>query len=384
MDTEEHINSPRDVPLVQSQSNRSSASSSGDSNTPTWSHIPITDREMLPSPRPPIYGDMEVNSNLVASGIYDNIFVPDSTPPPLLDPPPIPPSPDSILLDVMPPYNGHCGYTGSWEVENPLTLDSISPHGHWQRDARSTCTQISDPPTPDQQPSRNSNQRRDVMDLWDQATALHRENNRDAALKLFNRALDLYTKIIDDDDIIQLPTLGHIAWIFGAQGFHKKALELYNRTMAGYENNGGDDNLERLHIIHDVGLLFEKLKHRKTALKLFTRAQAGYKKTVGDDNPYTLNALHNIGHVYYDLDQIDDAISVYAQAFEGRKRVLGEEHTKTKQSFRCLYNARAARAWAKPVDILRLLNGGAVGPTTLDRILDGSMLSSKSIFPGHA
>ncbi|KAF8542418.1 Clr5 domain-containing protein, partial [Trichophaea hybrida] len=297
------------------------------SNTPVYD-APMTDQEELPLRRSPV---LEVNSNAILSGIYNHTFSSECTPLPTS----IPLSLDLTLPEVIALPIGHCEYTGPWEVA------AISPHKYRPRDARSTTTQNLAPPTPTagQKPTGNPSQRRVVMDLWNQATVLHRENNRDAALELFNRAFDLYTEIINDDDIAQLPTLAHIAWIFGAQGFHKKALELYNRIMAGYENKGGDDNLERLHIIHDVGLLFEKLKHHTTALRLFTRAQAGYKKIVGDNNPYTLNALHNIGHAYYKLDRIDEAISVYEQAFEGRKRVLGEDHIKTKESARRLANA---------------------------------------------
>ncbi len=200
------------------------------------------------------------------------------------------------------------------------------------------------------------------------------------ARKQQERALELFRRVLGDENLKTLETMDRLGATAEYQGKYAEAQGLYSQSLEIARRVLGPQNPETLVAMdglastyffqHDsakaellygevlearrrifgpehpltlramTGLASTYSNEGKVALaeELFTKIVEARQRTIGPEHPDTLNAMANLAGTYQKENKIAKATALYSQTLELQRRVLGPEHPKTVYSLMSLAN----------------------------------------------
>ena len=174
----------------------------------------------------------------------------------------------------------------------------------------------------------------------------------DKALDLNERTLQSRRTKLGEDHPNTLNSMGNLASTYGALGQHDKALDLNERTLQLRRAKLGQDHPDTLFSMGNLANTYGALGQNDKALMLNERTLQLMRSKLGEDHRDTLASMNNLASVYSVLGQRDKALVLHERTLQLRRAKLGDDHPDTLISMNNLANTyRALGQHDKALDL---------------------------------
>jgi tRNA A-37 threonylcarbamoyl transferase component Bud32 len=150
-----------------------------------------------------------------------------------------------------------------------------------------------------------------------------------AAIRQFERVLELRRGEFDPDHPDTLKTMSNLALAYQAAGQLDKALPLLEQTLAKRKEKLGPDHPDTLNTMNNLALAYKAADQLSKALPLYEQTLAKRKEKLGPNHPDTLTTMNNLALAYQAAGQLDKALPLLEQTLAKRKEKLGPDHPDT-------------------------------------------------------
>ncbi len=152
-----------------------------------------------------------------------------------------------------------------------------------------------------------------------------RRNYSDAE-PLYQKALDIYERIMGTEHPNVAITLSNLAQLAKAKKNYKRSENLYLRALVIYKTAFGNEHLAVATTLTNLGILYGNQGYYAKAEPLFEQALAIREKNLGPNHPKVLKSLTNLAIIYENQDKFAEAKPVYERALRVSQRLFPSTH----------------------------------------------------------
>ncbi|GMI29004.1 hypothetical protein TeGR_g1, partial [Tetraparma gracilis] len=168
--------------------------------------------------------------------------------------------------------------------------------------------------------------------LYNKGLGQYRNDEFDAALVSYGKALEIYTKLEGEGGFNVITTRQDIAIVYTGKGEHERALEEYEVALklskASSDPKRGEEGEETASIIHNMGSLYKAMKNYDKALELLKRSLE-MKEKAGAEKATILGTVGQIAQTYEWAGRYSEAVEWNERDLAGREAELGKNHPAT-------------------------------------------------------
>jgi tetratricopeptide (TPR) repeat protein len=150
-----------------------------------------------------------------------------------------------------------------------------------------------------------------------------------AAQPLYERALDIYTSVLGEDNPETLAVASGLALNLRALGQYEQAHHRGEDTFTRYRRVLGDDHPHTLTSASNFAMNLWDLEQYEASRQLMEDTLASCRRLLGGDHPDTLISASNLAWALAKLGQYEAARQLGEDTLTRRRRVLGENHPLT-------------------------------------------------------
>jgi len=208
------------------------------------------------------------------------------------------------------------------------------------------------------------------------------------ARKHLERALDLYRRILGEDNPKTLATMSRLGRTVWLQAEYQQAGTLLSRAVEGQRRVLGTDHPDTLYSMNNLANVYRAQGKDSEAETLYRQTLEIRRRVLGPEHPDTLTSTNNLANVYWSQGKFAEAETLYRQAMTAQRRGLGPEHPDALLSMGNLADTVAKQGkyeeaetlFAQVVEISRRVMGPD-HPRTLDVLSDtGAMYQRQGKF----
>ena len=172
------------------------------------------------------------------------------------------------------------------------------------------------------------------------------EGDLDTAEPLLREALEGNRRVLGDDHLYTLNTIGEMGQLLEVRGRLAEAESHYREALERSSRVLGDNHPHTITLDGRMSDLLESmdkheeaLPHYLEALEWLRRALSNdrdydeeldwLRRVFGDDHPITLAAINKMGSQLESMGKWEEALPYYREALDGVSRVLGDDHPNT-------------------------------------------------------
>lgn len=219
-----------------------------------------------------------------------------------------------------------------------------------------------------------------LMQTRQQAWMLHHMADRDLALDLMKKALELREKMSGLESPETFAAMENVGEMLKIQGKFKDAAETQRRLMEAQERAYGPDNLQTIAAMNNLAGLYMEIGNYDEAEKFSLETLSRKRRLLGPDHPDTLGSMGNYAALLLSQHNNHEAEIQLRQAIEIMERTIGANNKLTLQT---IYNLSLALQRQDKLEeaeaaILRSLVGrqSELGPDHPDILAHKSVLAS--------
>jgi tetratricopeptide (TPR) repeat protein len=155
------------------------------------------------------------------------------------------------------------------------------------------------------------------------------DDDRQGAVKLYERALQGGEKAWGEEHASTLNTANNLGLLYADLGLYKEAEKMYKQALKGKEKAWAEEHTLTLNTVNNLANLYKTMGRHNEAEKMYKRALQGKEMALGKEHTSTLNTVNNLANLYASLGQHKEAEEMYKRALQGKEKALGKEHTST-------------------------------------------------------
>jgi tetratricopeptide (TPR) repeat protein len=155
----------------------------------------------------------------------------------------------------------------------------------------------------------------------------------DSSLQWFNKALEIYARIMKPDDPVLAVTHNSIGEVHLKKGNRSGALESFNKALMIRKQAFGEDNLQVAMCFHNIGNVYQEEKKFQEAFECHQKALAIRQKHLPADHPDLGSSQNCIGSIYLCLGHLDLALQYYTMALKIYQKSLPAHHPNIAMSY---------------------------------------------------
>jgi tetratricopeptide (TPR) repeat protein len=140
------------------------------------------------------------------------------------------------------------------------------------------------------------------------------KGNFTEALKLFQKALVIYEKILGGEHPHKAATYNNIAGVYKNQGNYDEAFAWYMKALAICEKVPGGDHPDTAVTYNNIASVYSEQGNHDEAFAEHKKALVIREKILGREHPDTATTYNNIAAVYHALGKYDEAMLWYGKA----------------------------------------------------------------------
>ncbi len=208
--------------------------------------------------------------------------------------------------------------------------------------------------------------------LFNYANLCAAAGDNKTAIETTQNCLDLFNKILGEDNNYALLAMNNLASFQNNLGYHQKALETYQSVFKKYKEAFGENHPDTILIEFNIALTYGLLGNYSTAYFLFRNSvipkyrevygpfhhdtframnnmanflaksgepQKAYelyqsllhtcKSKLGEDHPETVRAMHNMSEALLHMGEFSKALELYQSVLQKHTAIFGEDHPQT-------------------------------------------------------
>ncbi|MEM9214732.1 MAG: FxSxx-COOH system tetratricopeptide repeat protein [Cyanobacteria bacterium P01_F01_bin.150] len=169
---------------------------------------------------------------------------------------------------------------------------------------------------------------------------------------LFQDALTIRQRILDDEHPDIAESLNNLAKVYRSQGRYSDAEPLYCEALAMRKRLFGEEHPDVAQSLNNLAELYRSQGQPSNARPLYHEALEMRKRLFGEEHPDVAQSLNNLAVFYYCQGNYNDAEPLYREALKMSKRLLGDEHPDVATSLNNLaglYDAQGRYSEAEPL-----------------------------------
>jgi serine/threonine protein kinase len=155
------------------------------------------------------------------------------------------------------------------------------------------------------------------------------EINLPQAIRLFERNLEFYSRLLGDDHHCALDSLNNLAASYFRLGQYGRALGLFRTHLDLSRRKLGVEHVGLLPALQNLVATHSHLGQYEEALPLALQCVALSRKELGDRHPVVTLSRVNVATTYAALGRLDDAIALLEECLAWQRDAEGEQHPRT-------------------------------------------------------
>ncbi|GMI32324.1 hypothetical protein TeGR_g4751 [Tetraparma gracilis] len=171
-----------------------------------------------------------------------------------------------------------------------------------------------------------------ALALYNKGWGQYQNEEYDAALVSYGKALAIYTKLEGEGGSSAISTRQDIAMVCGDKGEHERALEEYEVALklskASSDPKRGEEGERTAIIINNMGAVHKKMKNYDKALELLKRGLE-MKEKAGAEKADILDTVGELAQTYDTMGRCSEAVEWYERGLAGEEAELGKNHPST-------------------------------------------------------
>mmetsp|Transcript_67653 Transcript_67653/g.109732 ORF Transcript_67653/g.109732 Transcript_67653/m.109732 type:complete len:353 (+) Transcript_67653:735-1793(+) len=183
-------------------------------------------------------------------------------------------------------------------------------------------------------PASPLSQTADALILHRQGRVLRRQGKNDEALKHYQKALEIRTRVLGGDHPDVGASYNNIGKVYRLQGRYEEALAQHHQSLDIMIRAQGRDHPDVATSHNNIGQVYLLQGQLDKALAEFSMSLEINIRVSSHDHPDVANSKHNMGVVLEKMNRKGEAKDMFMQAASTLLRVLGPDHPKTQQSQR--------------------------------------------------
>ena len=148
----------------------------------------------------------------------------------------------------------------------------------------------------------------------------------DAAERAFRRAIELYGRVGDPDDVDRAGAITNLGVLYFVQNRWADAEAQFRRALPIYRRTLPPGHLRLTTIEGNLAAAVASQGRLAEAAPIFERTLAAQRAIVGDEHPRIGDALNNLGVLYQDLGEAEKSVGFHRQALALRQKIFGPDH----------------------------------------------------------
>lgn len=161
---------------------------------------------------------------------------------------------------------------------------------------------------------------------------LSRVNESDDALKLYKKALGIYTKVRGEEHTDVASLYMNTGMVLQATGDLQGAVKEYRKVLDIDHILYGEEHIETSNTYNTIGMAMEADGNLHGAVDNYQKSLEIRESIFGSENPYTAQSYNHIGLVFNAMEKYDEALSALTKARDIYIKVKGYNHSYTAQS----------------------------------------------------
>ncbi|MEU5330098.1 TIR-like protein FxsC [Streptomyces parvus] len=138
-----------------------------------------------------------------------------------------------------------------------------------------------------------------------------------------------YVQLLGDSHPATLTACAHLAASYYEAGRIDEAIAIELRVLAGREEILGERHPDTLFARASLAASYHQVGRTADATALRERVLAGREEILGERHPDTLSARADLAASYHQAGRIDEAIAIATRVLADREEILGERHPNT-------------------------------------------------------
>ena len=174
-----------------------------------------------------------------------------------------------------------------------------------------------------------------ILAMSNLASGLERAGRYDQALPLFERTLDLATKVLGANQRSTLTLMNNYGLCCSEGGAQRELLlEIFEKLFAIRNDTLGPDHLATIATMNNLALAYRLTGQQQRAVPLHEEVLSRSRRKFGLDHPVTLTRMGNLAESYRQTGRVDQSVPLFEEANALLKATLGPDHLFTLKSER--------------------------------------------------
>ncbi|CAM4788069.1 unnamed protein product [Rotaria magnacalcarata] len=134
------------------------------------------------------------------------------------------------------------------------------------------------------------------------------------AANFYENALEIYRKILPDNDASLTPTYSAIGLVYNNMGEYSKALEFYEKSLKTKEISLPTNHPSLATAYNNIGSVYKNMGEYSKALEYFEKSNKIWKTSLPPTHPDLATSYNNIGQVYNNMGEYSKALEFYEKS----------------------------------------------------------------------
>lgn len=159
-------------------------------------------------------------------------------------------------------------------------------------------------------------------------------SNFPIALTHYQKTLEIRQKLFsEEDNIIIADSLYNIARILRRLGNHNNAVETYQKALNIYIKMLGEEHTEVASVYEAIGNCFKSAMELDKAMEYYLKSLELRKKLLGEQHRVVAQSYFNIGLIFSSKKEYGEALRAYRQELKIYEHIFGKQHVKVSDTY---------------------------------------------------